>query len=180
MNQDSAVEFTTQSRVHMGLAVQDLQRSLRFYRTLFGQLPTKTRPGYAKFEVAEPPLNLSLNQVVGNTAPAHSVSHFGIQVKSSDKVQMMSKVLAEAGYKTRVEEEVSCCYAVQNKVWATDPDGNHWEVYVVLNNDAPQHASSSGQCCANLSATSQSVEEAFATEAVSAREASSCQCPCAS
>ena len=82
MKNESAVQFETDSRIHMGLAVRNLERSVAFYRTLFGQGPTKTRPGYAKFEVAEPPVNLALNEVGGATGPNNPVAHFGIQVKS--------------------------------------------------------------------------------------------------
>ncbi|MCI0462484.1 MAG: hypothetical protein L0Z62_36500, partial [Gemmataceae bacterium] len=74
------------------------------------------------------------------------VAHFGIQVKSSAAVLEVAERLNQAGLQTRAEEDVTCCYAVQNKVWATDPDGNKWEVYVVLDNDAAQHHSSSA-CC---------------------------------
>lgn len=149
MNHESAVRFETNSRIHMGLAVKNLERSVAFYRTLFGQEPTKARPGYAKFEVAEPPFNLALNEVTGgDTGPNNPVAHFGIQVKSTEAVVKAADRLQEAGLDTRAEENVTCCYAVQNKVWATDPDGNKWEVYVVLDNDGTQHHSSSA-CCAD-------------------------------
>ena len=147
MNRESAVQFPTNSRIHMGLAVKSLERSLAFYRTLFGQEPTKTRPGYAKFEVAEPPVNLALNAVGGTTGPNNPVAHFGIQVKSVAVVGAVARRLREAGLATRDEENVTCCYAVQNKVWATDPDGNKWEVYVVLD-DARLHSARSA-CCAD-------------------------------
>lgn len=148
MSSDSAVEFATKSRIHMGLAVKDLHRSITFYQTLFGQPPSKTRPNYAKFEVVEPPVNLALNEVGGQSGPTHPVSHFGIQVKSKDAVREFANRLAAAGLATRVEEEVTCCYAVQDKVWVTDPDGNPWEVYVVLDNNGLTHASSERACCA--------------------------------
>jgi catechol 2,3-dioxygenase-like lactoylglutathione lyase family enzyme len=148
MKHESAVQFETNSRIHMGIAVENLERSVAFYRTLFGQEPTKTRPGYAKFEVAQPPVNLALNEVGGDTGPNNPVAHFGIQVKSTQAVQEVADRLKQAGLETAVEDNVTCCYAVQNKVWANDPDGNKWEVYVVLDNDASQHHSSSA-CCAD-------------------------------
>ena len=86
---DSAVQFETNSRVHVGLAVKDLGRSVEFYRTLLGQGPTKTRPGYAKFETADPPLNLALNQIGCATEPSNAVAHFGIQVKSTAAVHAL-------------------------------------------------------------------------------------------
>ena len=96
MSNESAVQFETKSRIHMGVAVADLKRSVGFYRTLFGQEPTKTRPRYAKFEVAEPPVNLSLNEVGGDTGPVNPVAHFGIQVKSSDAVKAVAQRLTQA------------------------------------------------------------------------------------
>jgi catechol 2,3-dioxygenase-like lactoylglutathione lyase family enzyme len=147
MNQPSAVDFATASRVHVGLAVRDLERSVEFYEKLLDQPATKTRPGYAKFEVDQPPLNLALNRVGGPTCPNNPVAHYGIQVKSTEAVREMNDRLTAAGIPTEVEENVTCCYAVQNRIWLTDPDGNKWEVFVVLDNDASRHASDNNSCC---------------------------------
>ena len=149
MKSESAVQFETDSRIHMGLAVRNLERSVAFYRTLFGQRPTKERPRYAKFEVAEPPVNLALNEVGGPTGLDNPVAHFGIQVKSTEALGTFAERLKAAGLLASVEDNVTCCYAVQNKVWATDPDGNRWEVYVVLDNDAARHHSSPSACCSD-------------------------------
>ena len=142
MKTESAVQFAPASRIHIALAVADLEKSVAFYRALFGQGPTKARPGYAKFEVAEPPVNLALNAVGGATGPTNPVAHFGVQVKSAAAVGVVAERLRAAGLATRDEENVTCCYAVQTKVWAADPDGNKWEVYVVLDNDGAHHHSS--------------------------------------
>jgi hypothetical protein len=91
-----------------------------------------------------------LNEVGGQTGPNSPVSHFGIQVKSTAAVQELAARLATAGIPTDVEQQVTCCYAVQNKVWATDPDGNRWEVYVVLDDHGQIHASSQSSCCSGL------------------------------
>lgn len=149
MKNEFAVQFDTNSRIHVALAVKNLEQSAAFYGVLFGQEATKTRPGYAKFEVAQPPVNLALNEVAGSTGPNNPIVHFGIQVKSTQDVGEIADQLAAAGLATSVEENVTCCYAVQNKVWATDPDGNKWEVYVVLDNDGKQHHSSQTECCAD-------------------------------
>ena len=170
MKPESAVQFETKSRIHMGLAVTDLERSLAFYRTLFGQEPVKTRPRYAKFEVVEPPVNLSLNEVGGETGPNNPVTHFGIQVKSTGAVREVSERMTNAGIATETEENVTCCYAVQNKVWATDPDGNKWEVYVVLDNDGAHHHSSAGDCCPEIPAIMEAVERGDVAAAKSAYE----------
>ena len=140
MKNESAVDFDTQRRVHIGLVVANRERSIAFYRKLFGQEPAKLRPGYAKFEVAEPPLNLTLNQGSTETVRPGTVSHFGVQVKSSAEVKRMTERFQQAGVKTSTEESVACCYAVQDKVWASDPDGNAWEVFVVLDNEASEYA----------------------------------------
>jgi catechol-2,3-dioxygenase len=124
MKHESAVDFATESRIHMALAVRNLEQSLAFYRVLFGQEPSKTRPHYAKFEVAEPPVNLALNEVAEQVTPNHAVAHFGVQLKATCSVAALAKRLEEAGYATISEDHVTCCYAVQNKIWATDPDGN--------------------------------------------------------
>lgn len=158
MNEESAVQFSTTSRIHMGLPVKDLNAAIAFYRVLFGQEPTKLRPRYAKFEVAEPPVNLSLNEVEGQTGPNNPVAHFGIQVKSTEAVKVVADRLAVEGLSTQVEDQVTCCYAVQNKVWATDPDGNKWEVYVVLDNDGAHHHSSRNDCCPEVPAIMEAVQ----------------------
>jgi hypothetical protein len=87
-------------------------------------------------------VNLALNEVGGLTGPNNPVAHFGIQVKSTEAVSVVAARLREAGLQTAAEENVTCCYAVQSKVWATDPDGNKWEVYVVLDNDGAHYQSS--------------------------------------
>jgi catechol 2,3-dioxygenase-like lactoylglutathione lyase family enzyme len=170
MMQESAVQFDTASRIHMGIVVRDLEKSIAFYRVLFGQEPTKTRPHYANFEVAEPPVNLSLNETGGPTGPNNPVAHFGIQVKSTAAVQAAVDRLKAAGLSTETEENVSCCYAVQNKVWATDPDGNKWEVYVVLDNNGATHAASQGECCPGIPAIIEAVQRGDLPGAVSAYE----------
>ncbi len=142
---NSAVEFDTDRRVHIALDSANIDRSIDFYSRLFQQEPTKVRPGYAKFEVAEPPLNLALN-ASENARPAGA--HFGVQVKATDAVVEMKEKFEMAGYETLVEDNVTCCYAEQDKVWVKDPDGNPWEVFVVTNPDTATHGKASpGECC---------------------------------
>ncbi|HJK90229.1 MAG TPA: ArsI/CadI family heavy metal resistance metalloenzyme [Polyangiaceae bacterium LLY-WYZ-15_(1-7)] len=135
----SAVEFPTAMRAHVALAVKDLEASLAFYERLFQQAPTKRRPGYAKFEVLEPPLNLTLNEAADARAPG-SCAHFGIQVKSTDAVVEAHGRMRAAGFATMSEEGVTCCFAVQDKIWVVDPDGHRWEVFVVLDADTEVHS----------------------------------------
>jgi catechol 2,3-dioxygenase-like lactoylglutathione lyase family enzyme len=178
---ESAADFATASRIHFGIAVRDLNRSRVFYRTLFGQEPTKERPRYARFEVAEPPLNLALNEVGGQTGPNNPVSHFGIQVKSTAAVQKVAARLEAAGVVTDVEQQVTCCYAVQNKVWATDPDGNRWEVYVVLDDHGASHSSTNNSCCSGLPEVKSAMERgdlraAYARLEQVEQQRSACSC----
>jgi catechol 2,3-dioxygenase-like lactoylglutathione lyase family enzyme len=151
----TAVEFPTPTRVHIAIAVRDVEASLPFYDTLFGQPPTKLRAGYAKYEVLDPPVNFSLNQHADARSAAVGPQHFGIQVKSTDAVRAAQLRLEQAGHATETEEQVTCCYAVQDKIWAIDPDGHRWEVFVVTDADAPVHsanrraaqAASERACC---------------------------------
>lgn len=135
----SVVEFPTLMRPHIGLATRDVERSIAFYEQLFRQQPTKVRPGYAKFEVLEPPINLSLN-LAGEVPEQRSPAHFGIQVKSTADVLAHRLRMTSSGFAARDEENVTCCYAVQDKVWFVDPDGHHWEVFVVTEADSTVHS----------------------------------------
>ena len=147
-NTQSAVDFPGSYRIHMGLAVSNLERSKRFYETLFGEPPTKERPGYAKFEPTDPSVNLSLNQSQTGEDAKSLPAHYGIQVKSSKAVADAVERFRAAGLVPRVEEQTACCYAVQDKAWVQDPDGNEWEVFVVTDADSPQRKDEASSCCA--------------------------------
>src|SRR3954447_10970137 len=102
------------SRLQLALNVDDLERSIGFYRRLFGTEPAKLRPGYANFAIAEPPLKLVL--IEGHGDPG-SLNHLGVEVESTEQVGATKSRLAGAGLATATEDEVACCYAVQDKVW---------------------------------------------------------------
>ena len=150
MSQQSAVSFPGKRRVHVALGVEDLERSIAFYESMFGRPPSKVRPGYAKFEPEEPSLNLALNKHAG-AVPMMFPAHFGIQVKSTEEVAEMTGRFEAAGLSTRTEENETCCYAVQDKVWVTDPDGNGWEVFAVLDEAEAYARDADGEeaCCTN-------------------------------
>ena len=114
---------------HFSLDVSDLEASIAFYRKLFGAEPVKRRPGYAKFDLAAPALNLAL---VEQAPTGRNVNHFGVQVDSTGAVMEAKTHLEAVGLLDLVEEGTVCCYARQDKVWAADPDGNRWEFFVVL------------------------------------------------
>jgi catechol 2,3-dioxygenase-like lactoylglutathione lyase family enzyme len=131
-------------KAHLALNVKDLGRSLEFYKKMLGIEPAKVRTGYAKFDVQNPPLNLTLNQ--HSFGGPGALSHLGLQVSSTEDVLAVRGRWAEAGLVTRDEMQTDCCYAVQDKTWVHDPDGNGWEVFVVLEDNLPQ-ASGGGSCC---------------------------------
>lgn len=120
----------TALKAHISLNVKDTTKSIEFYQKLFAIEPLKVRKGYAKFDVQNPPLNLALNQV--STIRCGSLSHLGIQVASTEDVLEVKKRWEESGLVTTDEMQTNCCYALQDKTWVRDPDGNEWEVFVVL------------------------------------------------
>lgn len=117
------------SRVQLALRVADLEGSIKFYSRLFGTEPAKRRPGYANFAVSEPPLKLVL--IEGEAGEETRMDHLGVEVGSTDDVTAATKRLADSGLATFSEEDTSCCYALQDKVWVTGPGKEPWEVYVV-------------------------------------------------
>src|SRR4051812_10158821 len=135
---------------HVSLNVANIDASVAFYEKVFGVTVTKRREGYAKFDLQEPSLNLSM---VEAPRTGLNASHFGIQVASSEDVAAAWARFKAAGLDTRTEENTSCCYALQDKVWVQDPDGNEWEVFVVKGDtdtmaDAPAGAATATPCCA--------------------------------
>ncbi|TMC46490.1 MAG: glyoxalase/bleomycin resistance/dioxygenase family protein [Chloroflexi bacterium] len=127
------------SRVQLALNVTDLDAAVAFYSRLFDTPPAKVRPGYANFAVAQPPLKLVLIQGDG---AGGTLNHLGVEVGSSDEVAATQRRLAAAGLATATEDAVDCCYALQDKVWVSDPDSAPWEVYTVLADSEAQPASS--------------------------------------
>jgi hypothetical protein len=109
--------------------------------------PSKVRTGYAKFDIANPPLNLTLNQVPFNERGA--LSHLGIQVATTDDVNALRDIWTSKGLITRDEKQTTCCYALQDKAWVSDPDGNEWEVFVVLEDNLTEGRGNSDDaiCC---------------------------------
>jgi catechol 2,3-dioxygenase-like lactoylglutathione lyase family enzyme len=117
-------------RVQLALNVNDLDESISFYSKLFGTGPTKVRPGYANFAIADPPLKLILME---NPGLGGSVNHLGVEVPGTEAVGAEQARLAQAGLASVQERDTTCCYARQDKFWVQGaPDGERWEIYTVL------------------------------------------------
>jgi catechol 2,3-dioxygenase-like lactoylglutathione lyase family enzyme len=142
-------------KAHLALNVKDVGRSIEFYKLMLGLEPSKVRTGYAKFDVQTPPLNLTLNE--NPFSERGALSHLGIQVGSTDDVLAMRERWHAAGLRTLDEMGTSCCYALQDKTWVADPDGNEWEAFVVLEDNLPE--TSPCECGARTTESQVSVEE---------------------
>ena len=146
MSYDIASEINT-LKAHLAINVRDVEVSIPFYRKMFGIEPSKVRTGYAKFDVVNPPLNFTLNQVPFGKRGA--LSHLSIQVAGTDDVVAMREKWTEAGLQPREEMQTTCCYALQDKAWVNDPDGNEWEVFTVLKDNLSEEVQGAADktCC---------------------------------
>ena len=133
-------------KAHIAIHVRDVGASIDFYRRLFAIEPCKVRTGYAKFDVSNPPLNFTLNEDAG--AERGALSHLGIQVESTADVLAVRQSWLERGLLPRDEMKTECCYALQDKAWVRDPDGNEWEVFAVLKDNLPEKPVAAKTCCA--------------------------------
>ena len=142
------------SKAHVSLNVADVERSVAFYREFLGAEPVKRKPDYAKFDLADPALNLTMNQRAPEDSGEHGrLSHLGIQVESHEAVAAARTRLAASGLIALDEADTVCCYARQDKVWATDPDGNQWEVFYVMEADVESDSYQGDACCVPLEAS---------------------------
>ncbi|NBO93749.1 MAG: glyoxalase/bleomycin resistance/dioxygenase family protein [Planctomycetia bacterium] len=117
-------------KFHASLNVSNLSRAVAFYQALFGVGPAKAYADYAKFEIDEPPLILSLKpQRCGVGGP---LNHLGVRVKTLADLQTIQMRLEKGGFSPKRQDDVKCCYAYQTKFWVTDPDGTLWEIYVLF------------------------------------------------
>jgi catechol 2,3-dioxygenase-like lactoylglutathione lyase family enzyme len=131
-------------RPHLSLDVRDVPASVEFYRKIFGIAPQKQTGDYAKFDLTSPSLNFSL---VSSTGRVSTVDHLGIEVESAAEVAAWKTRLQTAGILDRVEENVACCFARQDKVWFSDPDGNAWEIFTVHEQLAVDGPLTKTGCC---------------------------------
>jgi catechol 2,3-dioxygenase-like lactoylglutathione lyase family enzyme len=138
------------SRIQLALNVDDIDSAVDFYSKLFGAEPAKRQPGYANFAITDPPLKLVL--IESADARGHGIdgalNHLGVEVETPGDVEAATGRLTGEGLTTEVQEQVTCCFAVQDKVWVEDPSGTPWEIYTVLS-DAPVESGIAGDrsCC---------------------------------
>jgi extradiol dioxygenase family protein len=131
-------------RAHLSLDVRNVGASVQYYQKVFGVAPQKQTSDYAKFDLSSPALNLSL---VSSTGRVSSVNHLGIEVDSLDEIAMWKRRLQDQGILQKVEENLACCFARQDKLWFSDPDGNAWEVFTVHEQLAVTGPLSNTGCC---------------------------------
>jgi catechol 2,3-dioxygenase-like lactoylglutathione lyase family enzyme len=132
-------------KMHVGINVTELDKSIEFYTKVFNTEPVKIKPDYAKFLLDNPGLNFTLNlkdEVSGN-----QLGHFGFQVESLEEVHQQKERLENLGFFAREEMDVTCCYATQDKFWVTDPNGNEWEFFYTKGDVESMTAESA--CCSN-------------------------------
>jgi catechol 2,3-dioxygenase-like lactoylglutathione lyase family enzyme len=135
-------------KTHLSINVSDIGRSVDFYTKMFGTPPVKVKADYAKFDIADPPLNFTMNE--SDVAAGGALSHLGLQVETGDEVRVTGRRWKGEGLETLEEIGTDCCYALQDKVWVADPDGNRWEVFNVIADTegiAGSRCNTSSSCC---------------------------------
>jgi predicted enzyme related to lactoylglutathione lyase len=153
------------SRAQLALNVDSLDEAITFYSKLFNTAPAKVEPGYANFEVADPPLKVVL---IENPGQGGTLNHLGVEVQSSEAVHAEIARLSKEGMFTEEEIGTTCCFATQDKVWVTGPAGEKWEFYTVLahsdtfgTNSEVLAADTSGGCsCGSCDGPSESTQNA--------------------
>ena len=131
------------SRVQLALNVTDLDAAVERYTEIFGVAPAKRRPGYANFALVDPPLKLVLFAAAGDPG---TLNHIGVEVESTDEVAAVIARTRELGIDQHIQENVSCCFAVQDKTWVKGPE-NDWEFYTVLADAPAMSCSTDDECC---------------------------------
>lgn len=167
-------------RVHVSLEVANLQASIPFYSQLFGRAPTKVKDDYANFRMEDPNLHLALvHRPDRAPEPAFTSRHFGIELFADEALLTWREAVKEAGLDHRIEERITCCYAVADKFWVRDPDGHEWEFWVRHEEADTMHDDDAAvACCAPKSSDStSSASTSSASEGVAAPPAAPCCTP---
>ena len=152
---------TTTPKTHIGLYVSNIDKTISFYTKFFGIKPTKVKSDYAKFELESPSLVISF--VVDDKKVSSDFGHLGIQVASAEELELKFDAVKQVGLEYLEENQVSCCYALQDKFWVADPDGIRWEVYQFHEDVEHNDSHETTQCCT----TSKSDKEETCCEAES-------------
>ena len=155
------------SRVQLALNVADLDASIEFYTRLFGTPPAKVREGYANFAIADPPLKLVLFTGMGEPG---SLNHIGVEVETPQDVAAVIARAQSIGMDQEIQENTTCCFAVQDKTWIKGPE-NDWEFYAVL---ADASSMSDGDHDADGASSGWSAEGDAVVAAATARSTSTC------
>ena len=133
------------TRIHLSFHTSDLDAARAYYTILFGAGPDKVRDDYLRFEPEGAPISLAIKPGVPEPGP----EHLGLKMSDAAATKAVWQRLVDADLPLRTQDAVTCCWAVANKVWSTDPDGRAWEVYTVLD-DAPatRDGEAASVCCA--------------------------------
>jgi catechol 2,3-dioxygenase-like lactoylglutathione lyase family enzyme len=136
------------ARMHIHIAVDDLERNTGFYRALFGVEPTVVKGDYVKWELEDPAVNFAISSR-GRRA---GLDHVGIQAGSEAELAAIRARLDAADIAGAAEEGAACCYARSDKYWVQDPQGIPWETFHTLDsiptfNEAQASASDGAACC---------------------------------
>lgn len=134
------------AKFHLSLDIENLEASVRFYSTLLDSPPSKRKPGYAKFDVETPAVNLALQEK--SHCCLQGLSHMGLRVQSTEEMLAVKQRLEAAGYETKAEMNTTCCYALQDKFWVHDPSRYRWEVYILKADTEQESAAGVKNCCA--------------------------------
>ena len=140
------------ARVQLALNVNNIEEAVAFYGKLFDATPHKRREGYANFAIDNPPLKLVL---IENPSATASLNHLGVEVADTSIVKEAADRFTLEQMETVSEEGVDCCFAVQDKVWVTSPEGEQWEVYTVLDDDGKVGATSGSATASGCCTTSE-------------------------
>jgi catechol 2,3-dioxygenase-like lactoylglutathione lyase family enzyme len=144
-------------RLHVNVAVRDIEPSVRFYSTLFGADPSVLKPDYAKWMLEDPRVNFAIS----TRSETSGLDHLGIQVESRDELAEIAERLAAAGREVYDKGEAHCCYAHSHKAWVRDPQGLPWETFFTFGDDTvygegrvaageeapPRKSASRSACC---------------------------------
>ena len=178
MNTNTNTNGVAVLKAHLAINVRSVDNSIEFYKQMLGIEPSKVRTGYAKFDVDNPPLNLTLNQVPFSDQGA--LSHLGLQVASSEDVRAIKAGWEQRGLAPREEMQTDCCYALQDKAWVDDPDGNEWEVFTVIQDNLPETSERTVGCCVpasvGISREKAEVDAAFGCESAAPADGEAACC----